>query len=87
MKYLIALVVVVALIAWLRSKRRPPARSGEAGGGTRPAPATTEKSDPAPMLRCAFCGLHIPGSEALRLGAAAYCSEDHRRRHGAPSDV
>ena len=31
------------------------------------------------MVRCAYCQLHIPRSEALQDGDDFYCSDEHRR--------
>jgi uncharacterized protein len=31
------------------------------------------------MVRCKFCGLHVPESEATRQGDDYYCSEEHSR--------
>lgn len=63
------LAAAVALLLWLvfgRSlrARRPPA----------PPPSARSES----MVVCAHCGIHLPASEALRLGEQAYCSAAHR---------
>jgi len=31
------------------------------------------------MVRCKYCGLHVPESEAARQGDDYYCSEEHLR--------
>jgi uncharacterized protein len=63
------LAAAVALLLWLvfgrsRRARRPPA----------PPPSARSES----MVVCAHCGIHLPASEALRLGEQAYCSAAHR---------
>lgn len=89
MKYLIALLVVVAVLLWLRANQRDRSRARSespraAPSADSPAARGAASGDgAAPMLRCALCGLHLPGSEALRLGEAAFCCEDHRSRHRA----
>ena len=36
---------------------------------------------PEPIVQCAHCGVHLPASEAVRSGDAAYCSATHRDAH------
>lgn len=88
MKYLVALIVIVGLLAWLRSKRRPPT-AGQASGKPSSDAAAPKAAAPGAvnMLRCAFCGVHVPGDEALHQEALAFCSDDHRRRHASAPDV
>lgn len=31
-----------------------------------------------PMVRCAHCGIYLPGSEALERAGQVYCSAEHR---------
>lgn len=77
MKYLIVLVVVL-VGAWVwRSNRR----AERAAMRPPQAPATTPRpAAPQDMVRCAHCGLHLPGSEALlgHKSGAVYCSAAHR---------
>jgi uncharacterized protein len=59
----------VVLLLWLvfgRGRRAPPS----------PPKAETPPSES--MIACAHCGMHLPASEALRLGERAYCSAAHR---------
>ncbi|HEX6363097.1 MAG TPA: PP0621 family protein [Albitalea sp.] len=79
MKYLLILLVVLAVVWLARNARRippPPAR---------PAKPPAEKQ---PMLACAQCGLHLPRDEALPGRGGVFCSESHRaeyeRSHPAP---
>jgi uncharacterized protein len=62
----------IALLLWLvfgRSRRSRGARRESA-----PPPSPGAES----MVTCAHCGVHLPASEALRLGERAYCSAAHR---------
>jgi uncharacterized protein len=78
MKYLLILLIVLAIVWLSRSNRRvrPPA-SGE--------PAAPPRQT---MLACAQCGLHLPRDEALPGRGGVFCSEAHRaeyeRAHPAP---
>ena len=69
MKLLILLLAVGALVWLLR-------------GGSRRNVSGVQRSaqgDAAqPMLRCAQCGLHVPGSEALPGRGGVFCGEAHR---------
>jgi uncharacterized protein len=74
MKYLLVLLVV-GIVLWLMFGRsRKPADRADAA-----RPAAGGPAEPAPMLACAHCGVHLPRDEALRDGVGrAYCSEAHR---------
>ncbi len=70
----------------LKRKAQPQQPSSAAAGRDRPDPgAAKRRTDdaasvdaPAPMIRCGHCGLYLPASEAVRGGALAYCSVEHR---------
>jgi uncharacterized protein len=76
MKFVVVLVAVLAL-AWLllggrsRSARDPVRRSP-------PSAAKDTARAPEGMVACAHCGVHVPESEALRLGDRAFCGAAHR---------
>ena len=74
MKYLLVLIVVLAVLWLARSSRRPiPPRSQD-----RPAPS----SDPQQaMVACAQCGLHLPRDEALPGRGGVFCGEAHRAEY------
>jgi len=78
MKYLLILLVVLAVLWLSRSSRRVP------------PPASRPPAEPAkqPMLACAQCGLHLPRDEALPGRGGVFCSEAHRaeyeRAHPTP---
>lgn len=72
---LIRLLVIVAIVwlafvlfkRWLAGKNQP--RSG-------PASRSQER-----MVKCAYCGVHVPESQALRSGDQTFCSPEHRDAH------
>lgn len=72
---LIRLLVIVAIVwlafvlfkRWLAGKNQP--RSGPDG-------KPQER-----MVKCAYCGVHVPESQALRRGEQTFCSPEHRDAH------
>ena len=72
MKFVLVLIVVVALL-WLL--RRGKASKGPGGGDARPA---TPKDE---MVACLQCGLHLPRSDALPGRGGIFCCEAHRTAH------
>jgi uncharacterized protein len=76
MKFVLILVAVLAL-AWLLSGGRSRASRDRDRRAPPTAPTGTARA-PEGMVACAHCGVHLPESEALRLGTRAYCSADHR---------
>jgi uncharacterized protein len=72
---LLILVVLVAVVAWMVMSRRRPDRK------TKPPEAKrqTKTDEPARMLVCAHCGVHLPQSETVSdAEGRAYCTEAHR---------
>lgn len=44
----------------------------------RPSPPRrTGRAAPPRMLPCAYCGVHVPESEAVMHGGRVYCSREH----------
>ena len=71
----VGFLVVMWLLRGKTSIGADPTSRGPAGG-------TTQQSEP--MIRCAYCGVHMPESEAITASTgAAFCSEEHRLRHAA----
>jgi uncharacterized protein len=67
---LIVLIVVVALMAlraYQRSQRTPP-----------PASAPAKPED---MVKCAYCQVNLPRSEALYSSRQFYCCPEHKQLH------
>ena len=73
MKYLLVLAVVFAAL-WIwrgqRASARPPVARDRPSG---PPP------DPARMVACRHCGLHLPQAEAVADAQGHYCSVEHLR--------
>jgi len=63
------LIALAALWLWQRGRR---------AGGARAA-ARQGKAQALPMTRCARCGVHVPGSEAVAGRQGSYCCAGHRR--------
>ncbi|EJN02801.1 PP0621 family protein [Herbaspirillum sp. YR522] len=94
MKYLIWLVVLLAVVVWFQRAKKSMLRGGEQGGGASAEPMG-DGAAPQPkarrfrrsadggaetMVQCAHCGIHFPVSEAVtHASGALYCSEEHRR--------
>ncbi len=68
--FLAAIIVAVYLV--LKSYR-----------GNRPADRMPEQAED--MVRCAHCGVHIPGSESLAGHGKHFCCDAHRRAYQPPS--
>ncbi len=73
MKYLLVLVVVVVVLWLLMARQRSRPKGGERA---KPGRASGQ---PAAMLACAHCGVHLPLDDALTDAAGqVFCSEAHR---------
>ena len=72
MSRLLFLAAVAVVIYWLLQSRRV-RPSGDTGGKVED------------MVRCAYCGVHLPKGESLLADGKYYCSESHRRASAEPS--
>jgi uncharacterized protein len=70
------LIITIALLvmfvnSWLklRAQKKP-------GKQSRP-----NKIENEPMVRCDYCGLHVPKSRAVEASGHSYCSRKHQRVH------
>jgi uncharacterized protein len=74
LRFLILVAVVVGLALWLLKGRRtgaPPAGRGDA--------SRKDGAEPAPMVACAHCGVHLPRPDASVDGEGrTYCGDAHR---------
>jgi len=59
---------------WPRSGAQPPGKTRQPTAGR----AVSES-----MVRCEYCGIHLPRSEALLLQGKTWCGEEHARLGGA----
>lgn len=85
MKYLLLLVIVVAVL-WLMRMGRSSGNGEKGARADAPAGATPKRRVTAPqeMVACTHCGVHLPRSEAVPDPAGRlYCSESHRLLHEA----
>lgn len=57
-------------------------RSGPQAPGKDGHPAASRAVSEA-MVRCEYCGIHLPRSEALLLQGKTWCGEEHARLGGA----
>ncbi len=71
MKYLIWLALLGG-VWWVLMARRKRDRPDS----TPPREIPSEK-----MVVCAFCGVHLPQSEALVVNGESFCNEAHRVSH------
>ena len=62
-------IALIALAFWLWRRFQQPTSRAE----TAAEPKTT------PMVRCAYCGVHLPKGSALATGEQWYCSPEHQR--------
>jgi uncharacterized protein len=72
MKYLVLLVVLVVAFGIWRSRR---SADGKPSGKASHPPAP-----PQDMVACAYCGVHVPQADAIRLAGHTFCSSEHRDR-------
>ena len=71
--FLIAAIVLIFMI--VRTLFRKPL--GRSKPEQRPLPSGN-------MVRCDYCGLHVPEEEALLSDGRRYCSQEHRRLDHLP---
>lgn len=69
MKFIVLVVVVLAVL-WLARSLRRHTRPDDAPGAPPPAREA--------MIACSQCGVHLPRSEALPGRGGLFCSEAHR---------
>ena len=78
MKYLIWLLIVFAVVTWIKRLK--------AGFSNAHRDARSSSSTPIveAMQQCARCGMHIPASETvINRNGAIFCSEEHLAQHAA----
>lgn len=82
MKYLIWLVVALAVVVWLKRLKKT-IITGQQQNTQAPqqgyAPERSKEIDGERMVQCAHCGIHFPASEAVSNRAGTiFCSTEHR---------
>jgi len=80
MKYLILLLVVLAVLwLWRNARGGSGGTDDSRGTGQRPKPGSTPL--PQDMVRCPVCSVHLPRAEALPApDGQLYCCAAHRER-------
>lgn len=69
-------IAVIAAAVWFWRKYKSQART----------PKSSAELEAAPMVRCAYCGVHLPRDRALNLQQQWYCSQAHLEQGPGPSD-
>ena len=84
MKYLIWLVIAVAVVVWVQRAKKSLTAAGGAANGARGARGARgpqrRQQQPEVMVQCAHCGIHFPASEAFsNPSGLVFCSDEHLR--------
>lgn len=69
-------IALIAAAIWLWRKFK----------GSVSSPRSTAEKDAAPMVRCAYCGVHLPRDRALSVQQQWYCSQAHLEQGPGSSD-
>lgn len=72
---LLVLIAIFAAAFWLWRRFTRPVRRSEQNRGS-----------PAPMERCAHCGVYLPREEALSKAGDWYCSQAHLEQGPKPGE-
>ena len=82
MKYLIWLVVALAVVVWLKRAKKTimPGGMGGAAGGASSRQSKSQVPEVEHMVQCAHCNIHFPASEAVTdASGQVFCSVEHLR--------
>lgn len=80
MKYLIWVVIALAIVVWLQRARKFIVANAAAARGPVDD-RRVKKEQVETMLQCAQCGMHFPASESVTNHAGVvFCSIEHLRR-------
>lgn len=80
MSRLIFIIAVVAIVYLLLKSYRKRVIGQGPDSGTQQAGRAED------MVRCIYCGVHLPKSEAILADGRHYCCEAHRSAHQAPTN-
>jgi uncharacterized protein len=67
-------LIIIALVVWLLLKLGKRLFFG------RSLPEQKSPEKIASMVKCAYCGLHVPEGEAIKGSSGYYCSEAHKEQ-------
>ena len=70
MKYLVLIGVIGVVLWWLRIQRN----TSDTDNNRK-----VSGEQPQNMVRCAYCNLHLPQSDAVQGTAGLYCSTAHQQ--------
>lgn len=68
MKFLIALAIIFGLIIFFRNSRKKDKLSSQ---------KNPTKNKTISMVKCEYCGVHLPENEAFSKGKQHWCSQEH----------
>ena len=70
MKYLVLMGVIGVVLWWLRMQRN----TSDTGNSR-----TASGEQPQSMVRCAYCNLHLPQTDAVHGTTGVFCSTAHQQ--------
>lgn len=79
MKYLLVLIVVGVGIWMLSARFRKGRERADHAATGHTKEGGPRQGDPARMVACAHCGVHLPAAEAVLAGEMPFCSDAHRQ--------
>ncbi|AZG13375.1 PP0621 family protein [Cupriavidus pauculus] len=73
------LAVVLGILWWLRARASAQRGDEQAQAQARREAARADGADGSsePMVQCAQCGVHLPGSDAIAWHGLHYCRRSH----------
>jgi uncharacterized protein len=78
LKFLLLVVLLAVVVGWWFARRR----RSKKGPAAKPPVATSKRGaapEPAAMLACAHCQVHLPQDDAqFDVAGRPYCSAEHR---------
>ncbi|WP_018867898.1 MULTISPECIES: PP0621 family protein [unclassified Thioalkalivibrio] len=83
MRLLLLIVAIVAVFLAVRTLVRSSSNRKQVSRGERPE----RLKEGGAVIRCAFCGVHVPEAEAYRDGDRLYCSRQHAEVDRSRSDA
>ena len=77
LKLLLVVVVLLLAVAWVM-RRGKGGKASQRGSKTAKPPAAAP-AEPAQMLACSHCGVHLPRADAaFNAAGQPFCSAEHR---------
>ncbi len=79
MKYLLVIVIALAVLWLWRNSRRTDSKSGHQASQAKPAQPPGVVTE---IVACGICQVHLPRAEALPGPGGLYCCVAHRQQAG-----